>query len=301
MSLLERYKKTLITGTRGDQGVIEFDANGAYLGNNPGPIPPKVSPLEKEYEKGNADQELDGTPKNGGSDNDPSSGFVQRYTQDNAYYTTQEGLVRSNISTNDLIQSTAITGLDVEDNAAGVDQGGTGGPINDPNYSGFIQNYTPQNPYYTTQEGIVRATEGESSLTDTLKITALDVENPESGVKQGSGGGPNRTSAANGEKSTFLDGGNYKVLRYPTRAQEINSEYNVEDAGTLETMTLQQYTPNRTYLEVLADPSLEIEEVIKSTPPPTGEEPGGGVPSSIDDSIVPPDVAPSLNDLNFNI
>ena len=235
--LLKLYNNRFIT--KGDKGIIGPGTPAGYLSSNPGPMPPVQSPIEETYDTIRENQPIDGTSIDGGSTNDPSSGFEQIYNS--------------------------------------------------------------KNPYYTTQEGIVRATEGESSLTDTLKITALDVENPESGVKQGSGGGPNRTSAANGEKSTFLDGGNYKVLRYPTRAQEINSEYNVEDAGTLETMTLQQYTPNRTYLEVLADPSLEIEEVIKSTPPPTGEEPGGGVPSSIDDSIVPPDVAPSLNDLNFNI
>ena len=65
-------------------------------------------------------------------------------------------------------------------------------------------------------------------------------------------------------------------------------------------MTLQQYTPNRTYLEVLADPSNEIEEVIGGG---LNQQPStGGVPTSVDESIVPDDVKPSLNDLkNFNI
>lgn len=96
-----------------------------------------------------------------------------------------------------------------------------------------------------------------------------------------------------------MDGGNYKVLRYPTRAKFIDTNENSEDAGTLETMTLQQYTPNRTYLEVLADPSLEIEAVIENN----NEQPAqGGIPDSIDESIVPEDVKPKLNDLkNFNI
>ena len=59
-------------------------------------------------------------------------------------------------------------------------------------------------------------------------------------------------------------------------------------------MTLQQYTPNRTYLEVLADPSLEIEEVIGSG---LNQQPGtGGVPTSIDESIVPNDIGPKLDD-----
>ena len=173
-----------------------------------------------------------------------------------------------------------------------------GGTTNDPS-SGFEQKYTQQNPYYTDNEGILKATKAESPLVNSTKITGLDVENPEAGVKQGGAGGPNRTSAANGTKSSFLDGGNYKNLRYPTRAKFIDSEVNSEDAGTLETMTLQQYTPNRTYLEVLADPSLEIEAVVSNNK----EQPAkGGIPDSVDESIVPSDVKPKLNDLkNFKI
>ena len=140
-----------------------------------------------------------------------------------------------------------------------------GGATNDPS-SNFTQTYSSENPYYSKQEGIIRATNGESALTDTLKTTALDVENSEAGVEQGGEGGPNRTSAANGTKSTFLDGGNYKNLRYPTRAKFIDTEENNEDAGTLDTITLQQYTPNRTYLEVLADPTLEIEAAVTNNP-----------------------------------
>ena len=173
-----------------------------------------------------------------------------------------------------------------------------GGSTTDPT-SNFIQTYSSENPYYSKQEGIIRATKGESPLTDTLKTTSLDVENPEAGTKQGGSGGPNRTTAANGDKSTFLDGGNYKNLRYPTRAKFIDSIEGEEDAGTLNTVTLQQYTPNRTYLEVLADPSLEIEAVVGSN----NQQPAkGGVPDSIDESIVPKDAKPSLDKLkNFNI
>ncbi len=189
------------------------------------------------YKKSFENQPKNGTPIDGGSTNDPASNFVQRYNADNAYYTTKEGEIRANISTNDLVQST--------------------------------------------------------------KITALDVEDPSAGTKQGGTGGPNRTSAANGIKSTFMDGGNYKVLRYPTKAKFINIGTNSEDGGILETMTLQQYTPNRTYLEVLADPSLEIEQVINDK---ETESIQGSIPTSIDESIVPNDVKPKLNDLkNFNI
>jgi len=241
MDLLERYNKSF--DRRGDEGITGPGDPGTYLGNTPGPIPPKMSPLEEEYEEGVNNQFLGQAEKGGASPNDsdagiiPTSGFIQRYTPTNAYYTDNEGIVRANISTNDLVQSTKVTGLDIENSEAGVKQGGTGGP--------------------------------------------------------------NRSSAANGTKSTFMDGGNYKVLRYPTRAKFIDTGLNSEDGGTLETMTLQQYTPDRTYLEVLADPSLAIEQVINDK---NTESIQGSIPTSIDESIVPNDVKPKLNDLkNFNI
>ena len=96
-----------------------------------------------------------------------------------------------------------------------------------------------------------------------------------------------------------MDGGNYKVLRYPTRAKFIDTTLTTEDGGTLETMTLQQYTPSRTYLEVLADPNLDIEKVVQTN----SEQPAqGGVPTEIDESIVPDNVKPKLSSLkNFKI
>ena len=235
MDLLERYKKSFVT--RGDEGIVGPAEPGKYLNNNPGPIPPKQSPIEANYEEIRENQPEDGTSVDGGSTNDPASGFVQIYNSENPYFTTKEGEIRA----------------------------------------------TMNNP-----------------LNQSLKVTALDIENPEAGTRQGGTGGPNRTSAANGTKSSFLEGGQYKVLRYPTKAKFIDTNIGDEDAGTLETMTLQQYTPNRTYLEVLADPDNEIEEVVGGG---LNQQPGtGGVPTSIDESIVPSDIGPKLNDIkNFNI
>ena len=257
--------------------------------------------LDQSTPSTNTNLDVENPYELGGPINDPSSGYEQKYTPKTPYYTDNEGILKATKAESPLVNSTKITGLDVESNSAGAKQGGSGGPINDdgPNGSGFVQNYTPSNPFYTTKEGILKATDGESPLTDTFKTTALDIENPEAGVKQGAVGGPNRSSAANGTKSSFLDGGNYKNLRYPTRAKFIDSEVNSEDAGTLETMALQQYTPNRTYLEVLADPSLEIEAVVEGN---TQTPAKGGIPDSVDESIAPPDVKPKLNDLkNFKI
>ena len=166
--------------------------------------------------------------------------------------------------------------------------------------SGFIQRYTPTNAYYTTNEGVVRANISTNDLISSTKTTALDVEDPLAGAKQGGSGGPNRTAAANGTKSSFMDGGDYKVLRYPTRAKFIKTNEGDEDAGTLETMTLQQYTPNRTYLDVLANPDNEIEEVAGGG---LNQQPAtGGVPTSVDESMVPEDTKPSLDKLkNYNL
>ena len=173
-----------------------------------------------------------------------------------------------------------------------------GGATSDPS-SNFTQTYSPENPYYTTQEGILSATNEESPLAKSTTITGLDVESSEAGTKQGGSGGPNRTSAANGTKSSFLDGGNYKNLRYPTRAKFIDNIEGEEDAGTLNTVTIQQYTPNRTYLEVLADPNLEIEAVIDSNLEQPAE---GGIPDKVDESMIPKDVKPKLEALkNFKI
>ena len=236
MDLLERYKKSF--SRRGDEGIIGPGDPGTYLGNTPGPMPPKPSPIRKEYTENRESQLIDGTLIDGGSTTDPESGFIQKYNADNAYYTTNEGVVRANISTNDLVSST--------------------------------------------------------------KTTALDVEDPLAGARQGGSGGPNRTAASNGTKSSFMDGGEYKVLRYPTRAKFIDTTEGDEDAGTLETMTLQQYTPNRTYLNVLANPDNEIEKVAGGG---LNQQPAtGGVPSSVDESIVPEDTKPSLDKLkNFNL
>ena len=232
--LLEIYKNSFVT--REDEGISGPAKPEKYLNNNPGPIPPKQSPIDAKYEETRENQPEDGTSIDGGSTNDPSSGFIQTYTSENPYYTTKEGEIRANMN----------------------------------------------NP-----------------LNKSLKVTALDIEKPEAGVKQGGSGGPNRTAAANGTKSSFLEGGNYKVLRYPTKAKFIETNEGDEDAGTLETMTLQQYTPDRTYLEVLADPSTAIEQVLKNG---EQEPTQGSIPTNIDESIVPKDVGPKLDDLkNFNI
>ena len=233
--LLKLYNNRFIT--KGDRGITGPGTPAGYLSSNPGPMPPVQSPLEEEYDIVRENQPIDSTSIDGGSTNDPASGFEQ--------------------------------------------------------------NYNSENPYYTTQEGILNATNEESPLAKSTTITGLDIESPEAGTKQGGSGGPNRTSAANGAKSSFLDGGDYKVLRYPTRAKFIDTTTNSEDAGTLETMTLQQYTPNRTYLEVLADPNLEIEAVIDNN----SEQPAkGGVPDNIDESMLPPDVKPKISKIkNFKI
>ena len=48
--------------------------------------------------------------------------------------------------------------------------------------SGFTQIYNAENPYYTTKEGEIRATMN-NPLNQSLKVTALDVENSEAGIR----------------------------------------------------------------------------------------------------------------------
>ena len=160
MDLLERYRKLFTTRNDKVLQVLENPVNILII--ILGPIPPVKSPIEAEYEEVKENQPIDRTPIDGGSTNDPVSGFTQIYNAENPYYTTKEGEIRA----------------------------------------------TMNNP-----------------LNQSLKVTALDVENSEAGIRQGGSGGPNRTSAGKWRKSSFLDGGNYKVLRYPTKAKFIDTKY----------------------------------------------------------------------------
>ena len=89
-----------------------------------GELQPK-SPLMQQYDKTNLD--LTNDEPEGGPINDPASGFEQKYSPSNPYYTENQGTLGETSFQNAQTQL-GITGLDNSDEAAGVAQGGTGGP-----------------------------------------------------------------------------------------------------------------------------------------------------------------------------
>ena len=107
-----------------------------------------------------------------------------------------------------------------------------GGPINDA-ASGFEQKYTPQNPYYTTNEGVVglESQLKEAQTTDPAS-SALNLKTDEAdGI-----GGPNRvTPTIPGEYRNYNAGGMGYIAGEP--GKELNK------------VQLQQYTPDKPYFQ----------------------------------------------------
>jgi len=169
--------------------------------------------------------DLEDPLQTGGPLNAPLYGFAHTYLPNNQFSNTTEGAIRGNGK----IQSSVFqtTALDLESNQAGTQQGGVGGPINDP-VSQFVQTYTPQNPYTQTQAGVLR---GLGKLYDTFKVTALDVENRKAGAAQGGIGGPNRTS-----------------FDYPSGLYDNISTYS---GKIISQGIIQEWTPKRTYIDFM--------------------------------------------------
>ena len=96
MDLLEIYKKSF--DKRGDEGLATGLGNPpSYLGNNPGPIPPVPSPLKAEYLEKRENQSENGTSIDGGTTNDPASGFTQIYKGTTLPTISTSGYFTSNI------------------------------------------------------------------------------------------------------------------------------------------------------------------------------------------------------------
>jgi hypothetical protein len=89
-----------------------------------------------------------------------------------------------------LIDSLNKTNLDTEDQAP------SGGPINAPQYN-FKTKYSDKSPYETS------GTQTSPLSASSLDVTALDIESPLAGVKQGGSGGPISTP------NTIIDGVTY--------------------------------------------------------------------------------------------
>ena len=137
-----------------------------------------------------------------------------------------------------LIDTFNQTNLDTQDNRP------EGGPINAPRYQ-FTQIYNQNNPY------LIDGTQfQESKLSQSLSITALDVENTEAGVEQGAEGGPNRTNAYN-RLGTVGSDGTYTLQNAstsplsPTPGGVPLKNREKQDV----TQSLNAYTPGNTYME----------------------------------------------------
>tara|TARA_R110000744_G_scaffold94815_3_gene183278 strand:+ start:563 stop:1027 length:465 start_codon:yes stop_codon:yes gene_type:complete len=136
---------------------------------------------------------------------------------------------------NSLIDSLNKTSLDTTDKAP------LGGPINAPQYN-FETKYSSITPYF-----IPGTQDQESQLSQSLTITALDVESNEAGVRQGGSGGPNRTNSDN------IPSGQYKAIGsspLPLSPTPGGTALTTRE-GKEKDFTLNAYTPQNTYMETM--------------------------------------------------
>ena len=138
----------------------------------------------------------------------------------------------------------------------------TGGPINDA-ASNFEHTYTPKNPYYTGNEGILPQTSLDNAITQ-LGITGLDNTNEEAGTPQGGTGGPNRVAPS-------IPTGEYKNI-------------NLQNGETISTVQVQQYTPENTYWESVQ--GIQAEVPPNPEPAAPDDDITGMVPGNVDPSAV---------------
>jgi len=134
-----------------------------------------------------------------------------------------------------IIDSLGKTNLDTTDKAP------LGGPINAPQYN-FETKYSSTDPYFIPGTQLQ-----ETRLSQSLTITALDVESDEAGVAQGVTGGPNRTN------STNIPSGQYKALGsspLPLTPTPGGPALKTREGKDKE-FTLNAYTPQSTYMEAM--------------------------------------------------
>ena len=137
----------------------------------------------------------------------------------------------------------------------------SGGPINDSD-SGFEHKYTPTNTYLDSIPLDQTVSPLKNDLENDGASTDLDL-NPDD---ENGFGGPNRTNAANIPSGQYINvtaGGKGYVGGKP--GSEIN------------TVTLHQYTPDRTYLNTINDPD--------NFPEPSVQLPNNDITSNIPTDI----------------
>ena len=145
-----------------------------------------------------------------------------------------------------------------------------GGPINDPVIvvdgmaagSGFEQVYSSQNPYLqdsrTNQNSILYDNSSTSKVkSPALKVTALDVESSEAGVRQGVTGGPNRISP--NKLNTVGQDGTYQLKQYPSTKNNFTpnptsgTPLKNKEGEDVPNQEVQAYTPQNTYMDYMVE------------------------------------------------
>ncbi len=154
-----------------------------------------------------------------------------------------------------------------------------GGPINDPVVvingmaagSGFSQVYSKENPYLqdsiTNQNSILykNGLTPADSESPALKVTALDVESSEAGVKQGTEGGPNRISV--NRLSTVGQDGTYQIKQYPSTKNNLTpnpssgTPLQNKEGKDVPNQVVQAYTPQNTYMDYMVEQKKKLDNI----------------------------------------
>lgn len=187
--------------------------------------------LQHSFDKTNFDLE-NGAPS-GGPINASNYGHQHTYTPQNKFKDSPEysGVLETDgFSGNPAVPGTGF--LDLENN----------GPNNEATY-GHEQLYTPQNGqrYEDSPQGQIRSTDSAAEKNN-FKISALDLEDPLAGARQGGTGGPNRTNAIQ-TKNPFQSG------QYTTTRAGGPGFAGNDVGGEVIKQTLHRYTPKDTYLD----------------------------------------------------
>ena len=131
----------------------------------------------------------------------------------------------------------------------------TGGPINDPKsnythkYSGKLGKTYLDEYQEARSNNSSFGTEGTDIKPNNIfKKTGLDIENPKAGTKQGGTGGPNRTNSNNIPGGQYLNIGTSNMFGFYPNLNGVTLK-NKSDKPVI--TTLQQYTPNNTYIDTL--------------------------------------------------
>ena len=141
-----------------------------------------------------------------------------------------------------LVQSLPFTAYDVEDLSP---LGTSNNPLDTPklgtNQITSQPKWSPSSTYLDSIEGAITSPDS-SAEKNNFKTSALDLENPLAGARQGGSGGPNRTNAI--QSKNGFNSGQYTVIRAGGMG------FSSTDAGgSVVTQTLHAYTPTNPYFQ----------------------------------------------------